>query len=102
VIFVKDVLDDDDIAPQPAAALGEDHTPIRHGKYILAEVGVAAAVSVPVLTGVNSKAVFFGRTRGDVPAVVSFARGLVGVRTFAVRIAKRKIEPSAGVKSASR
>src|SRR5262247_4101476 len=87
VIFVEDALDDDDIAPQPAAVLGED---------VLSEVGVAAARAVPVFAGVNSHAVFFGEPRGDVPSVMSFARGLVGVRAFAVRIAYGEVEAVGG------
>src|SRR5262245_4299332 len=96
VIFVEDALDDDDIAPQPAAVLGEDHAAVGHGEYVLSEVGVAAARAVPVFAGVNSHAVFFGEPRGDVPSVVSFARGLVGVRAFAVRIAYGEVEAVGG------
>src|SRR5262249_23157649 len=57
VVFVKDVLDDHDIAPQPAAVLGEDNMPVRDGEHILTEIGVAAPAPVPVFTGVNPHAV---------------------------------------------
>src|SRR5262249_35140457 len=77
--FPKDVLEDDDIAPQPAATLGKYHATIRHGKNILPQIGVAASAAIPVFAGVNSNAVFLGKPRGDAPTVVSFARGLVGV-----------------------
>src|SRR5262245_17842387 len=79
VIFVKDALDDDDIAPQPAAVLREDHAAVSHGEDVLSEVGIAAPRAVPVFAGVNTHAVFFGEPRGDVPAGVSFTRGLVSV-----------------------
>src|SRR5215475_6542993 len=79
VVFVKDVLEDDDIAPQPAATLGEYHATIRHDKNILPQIGVAASAAIPVFAGVNSHAVFLGKPRGDAPTVVSFARGPVGV-----------------------
>jgi hypothetical protein len=96
VIFVKDMLDDDDIAPQSAAVFGESHAAVGHGEDVLAEIGVAAAGAVPIFAGVNPHAVFFGEPRGDVPAVVSLARRLVGVRAFAVGIAEGKVEAVGG------
>src|SRR5262249_34582986 len=90
------MLDDDDIAPQPAAVLGEDHAAIGHGEDVLTEIGVAAADAVPIFARMNSHAVFFGESSGDVPAVVSFASGVLGVRAFAVRIADGKVETVGG------
>src|SRR5215510_15870351 len=90
------MLDDDDIAPQPAAVLGEDHAAIGHGGDILTEIGVAAAAAVPIFARMHPHAVFFGESSGDVPAVVSFASGLIGVRALAVRIADGKVETVGG------
>src|SRR5262245_280271 len=90
------MLDDDDIAPQPTAVLGEDHAAIGHGEDVLTEIGVAAADAVPIFASMNPHAVFFGESSGDVPAVVSPACSLVGVRAFAVRIADWKVEPVGG------
>src|SRR5262245_29440865 len=90
------MLDDDDIAPQPAAVFGEDRAAVGHGEDILTKIRVAAADAVPIFARMNPHAVFFGESSGDVPAVVSFSRGLIGVRAFAVRIADWKIEPVGG------
>src|SRR5262249_55653687 len=90
------MLDDDDIAPQPAAVLGEDHAAVGHGEDILTEIGVAAADTVPIFARMNPHAASFGESSGDVPAVVRFARGLIGVRAFAVMIADWKVEPVGG------
>src|SRR5215475_14499784 len=78
VVFVKDVLDDDNIAPQPAAIFGEDYPAVGHGPDVLAEVSVAAAASVPIFACMNPHAVFFGEASGYAPAVMSFASSLVG------------------------
>src|SRR5262245_34093979 len=96
VVFVKNMLDYDDIAPQPAAVLGENYAAVGHGEDILAEIGVAAANAVPIFARMHPQAVFFGEPRGDVPAVVSFARSLFGVGAFAVRIAEGKVESVGG------
>jgi hypothetical protein len=93
VVFVKDVLDDDNIAPQPAAVFGEDYPAVGHGPDVLAEVGVAAAASVPIFACMNPHAVFFSKASGYAPAVMSFASSLVGVRAFAVGVADGKVEP---------
>src|SRR5262245_13822590 len=90
------MLDDDDIAPQPAAVFGEDHAAVGHGEDILTEIGVAATDAVPIFARMNPHAVFFGESSGDVPAVVSCSRGLIGVRAFAVRIADWKVEAVGG------
>src|SRR5215475_2124174 len=93
VVFVKGVLDDDDVAPQPAAVFGEDYAAVGHGPDVLAEVGVAAAAAVPIFACMNPHAVFFSEASGYVPAVVTFASSLVCVRAFTIRIAKGKVEP---------
>src|SRR5262245_15232451 len=90
------MLDYDDIAPQSAAVLGEDHAAIGHGEDILTEIGVAAADAVPIFARMNPHAVFFSESGSNVPAVVRFARGLIGVRAFAVRVADWKVEPVGG------
>lgn len=93
VVFVKDVLYDDDVAPQPAAVFGEDYAAVGHGPDVLAEISVATAACVPIFACMNPHAVFFSEASGYVPAVVSFASSLVCVRAFAVGIADGKVEP---------
>src|SRR5215475_14892019 len=61
VVFVKDVIDDDDIAPQPAAVLSENHAAVGHSEDVLAEIGVAAAAAVPIFARMNPHAVFFSK-----------------------------------------
>src|SRR5262249_7782649 len=96
VVFVKVMLDDDDVPPQPAAVFGEDYAAVGHCQDILAEISVAAATAVPIFSCMNPPTVLFRESRGDVPAVVSFARGLVCVRAFAVGVADGKVEPVSG------
>src|SRR5687768_1732736 len=56
-VLVEEVLDDDDVAPETAAVLGEDDAPVGDRVDGLAEVRVRAARAVPVFAGVEAEAV---------------------------------------------
>jgi hypothetical protein len=55
VVFVEMVFDGYDIAPQTTAVLSKRDATIRDGVNVLAQIGVAAAVAIPVLACVNAK-----------------------------------------------
>ena len=81
-----------DVAPQAAAVLSKRDAAIRDCMNVLAQIGVAAAVAIPVLACVNAELIVFGKVSVDAPAVVFDPGRDVLVSTFAVSVTHRKIE----------
>src|SRR4026209_2737258 len=92
VVFVEVMFDGDDIAPQTAAVLSKCDATIRDSMNVLAQIGVAAAVAIPVLAGVNAELVVFCKVSGDAPALISDPGRDVLVWTSGVSVAHGKIE----------
>ena len=92
VVFVEVMFDGYDIAPQAAAVLSKRDATIRDGMNILAQIGVAAAVTIPVLACVNAELIVFCKLSSDAPAVISEPGRDVIVWTAGIRVAHGKIE----------
>lgn len=76
MVFIKDVFDDDDISPRLPGLFGKHNATIGHSKPRLAEVSVAAIVSIPIFAGMNAQTVAFAKLRRRAPTVMRFARRL--------------------------
>ena len=92
VVFVEVMFDDYDIAPQAAAVLSKCDASIRDGMNVLAQIGVAAAVAIPVLAGVNAELIVFCKVSSDAPAVMFDPGRDILVWTSGVSVAHGKIE----------
>src|SRR5918998_842521 len=92
VVLVEEVFDDDDVAPETPAVLGEDDAAVGDGADGLAEVCAPAARAVPVFAGVEAEAVALGEGGRLVPALVALAGRGVGVRAAAVCVAEGEVE----------
>jgi hypothetical protein len=86
------MFDGDDIAPQAAAVLSKRNAAIRDGTNILAQIGVAAAVAIPVLAWMNAEMVVFCKVSVDAPAAIFGPGRDVLAWTSGVNVAYRKIE----------
>ena len=92
VVFVEVMFDGYDIAPQAAAVLSKRDATIRDSMNVLAQIGVAAAVAIPVLAGVNTELIVFRKVSSDAPAVISDPGRDVVVWTAGISVAHGKIE----------
>ena len=96
VVFVEVMFDGYDIAPQAAAVLSKRNAAIRDCMNILAQIGIAAAVAIPVLACVNAELVVFCKVSVDAPAVIFDPGRDVLILTSAVSVAHGKIETVSG------
>src|SRR6201988_5413676 len=92
VVFVEVMFDSYDIAPQAAAVLRKRDATIRHCMNVLAQIGVAATVAIPVLAGVNAELIVFCKVSSDAPAAISDSGRDVLVWTAGICVAHGKIE----------
>src|SRR5258705_9270133 len=92
LVLVIVVLDHYYIAPQSPTVLGESHTAVSDHMNVLSKICIASTVTVPILTCVNSKAVYLGELCGYVPTFKLFSRSPVSIGTFSVGIANREIK----------
>ena len=92
VVFVEVMFDGYDIAPQAAAVLSKSDASSRHSMNVLAQIGVAAAVAIPVLACVNAELIVFCKLSSDAPAVISDPGRDVLVWTAGISVAHGKIE----------
>lgn len=92
VVFVEVMFDGYDIAPQAAAVLSKCDATVRNSMNVLAQIGIAAAVAIPVLAGVNSELIVFCKVGSDAPALISNPGRDVLVWTAGVSVAHWKIE----------
>jgi len=72
--------------------LSKRDTPIRDCMNVLAQIGVAAAVAVPVLACVNAELIVFCKVSVDPPAAIFDAGRDVLVLTLGVSVAQGEIE----------
>ena len=86
-----DVLDHHDEAPGIRKPPRHHHLAGRHRHHRLAEIGVAAAATVPVLAGVDAQRVLVTQVRRDVPTLVAVP-GRIGVRAAALAVTDGKRE----------
>ncbi|HEX5602869.1 MAG TPA: hypothetical protein VFX63_09975 [Pyrinomonadaceae bacterium] len=81
-----------DIAPQAAAVLRKRNAAVRDRMNILAQIGVAAAVAIPVLACVNAELIVFCKVSVDTPAAIFNPGRDVLVATCGVSVTQGKIE----------
>ena len=92
MVFVEVMFDDYDVAPQAAAVLSKRDATIRDSMNVLAQIGVAAAVAIPVLACMNAELIVFCKLSSDAPAVISDPGRDVLVWTIGIGVADGKIE----------
>ena len=92
VVFVEVMFDGYDIAPQAAAVLSKRDASIRDCMNVLTQIGIAAAVTIPVLACVNAELIVFCEVSRDAPAVIFDPGRDVLVSTSRVSVAHGKIE----------
>jgi hypothetical protein len=73
VIFIKHMVDYDDVTPESSAVLSKADAAMRHCIDRLSHIGVSPASAVPVLARVNPHAIFFRETSSDIPPGVMLA-----------------------------
>ena len=96
VVFVEAMFDDYDIAPQAATVFSKLDATISDSMNVLAQIGVATAVAIPVLAGVNAELIFFCKVSSDTPAVISDPGCNVRISTTGISVAHGKIETIRG------
>ena len=92
VVFVEVMFDSYDIAPQATAVLSKRDTTIRHSMNVLAQIGITAAVAIPILACVDAELIVFCKVSSDAPAVISDPGRDVLVWTSGISVAHGKIE----------
>ena len=96
VVFVEAMFDDYNVAPQAATVFSKRDATISDSMNVLAQIGVATAVAIPVLAGVNAKLIVFCKVSSDAPAVISDPRCDVRIWTSGISVAHGKIETISG------
>src|SRR5262245_55888409 len=85
-----------DVAPQAAAVLRKRDAAICDRMNVLAQIGVAAAVAIPVLACMNTELIVFCKMSVDAPAAIFGPGRDVLIFTAGVSVTHGKIETICG------